>query len=361
MKNKKIKLSIVIPAYNEKKSILAVLKKVKSLKFDSNIEKEIIVIDDCSKDGTREILKKNGLKYADKVLYHEVNQGKGAALSTGFKEVTGDIVIVQDVDFEYDPDEIYSVIKPILNKEADVVYGSRFLKKKYKGYKSNQLANRFLTFLSNVMTGMKVTDMETCYKAFPAKFIKNIEIEEKRFGFEPEITAKIAKEKLKLKEVPISYHPRTKEEGKKINIKDGFRAIYCILKYNFSEEFRKFISYFCVGGMAAIVEWISFYISNIYLNYVISTTIAFFIATTANYFLGKLLTFRDYKKSKKDVILVFLVSGIGLLFNILLMYLFIEVIKMKIALLAKIICTGIVFMWNYISRRLFVYKEKMNK
>lgn len=359
MTKNKIKLSIVIPAYNEKKLIEPVLKKIKLLKFDSNIEKEIIVVDDCSKDGTREILKKKGKNYADKILYHDVNQGKGAALRTGFKEVTGDIVIVQDVDFEYNPDEIYSVIKPIIDKKADVVYGSRFLKSKYKGYKSNQVANKFLTFLSNILTGLKVTDMETCYKAFPASFIKNTEIEEKRFGFEPEITAKIAKKKLKLVEVPISYHPRTKEEGKKINVKDGFRAVYCILKYNINEELKKFISYFCVGGMAAIVEWFTFYISNLYLNYILSTTIAFLAATTANYFLGKKITFKEYKKPKRDFLLVFLVSGIGLLFNILLMYLFIEIIKMKIALLAKIICTGIVFMWNYISRRIFVYKEKI--
>ena len=226
------KLSIVMPVYNEKDLIIEVLKKVKEIKIE-NTQIEIIVVDDYSTDGTREILKKDGMQYADKILYHDINQGKGAALKTGFNEISGNIAIVQDADFEYDPMEIPSVVKPIIEKEADVVYGSRFLKKEYKGYKQNQLANRVLTGLSNFMTGLKVTDMETCYKAFPADFIKNIDIKEKRFGFEPEITAKVAKAKLKLKEVPISYYPRTKEEGKKINIWDGFRALYCIAKYRF--------------------------------------------------------------------------------------------------------------------------------
>lgn len=224
------KLSIVMPVYNEKNLVVDVLKKVREIKID-NVDIELIVVDDYSTDGTREILKKEGKKYADKVLYHEVNQGKGAALRTGFKEITGDVAIVQDADFEYDPMEIPSVVKPIFDGEADVVYGSRFLNGESKGYKQNQLANKVLTALSNFMTGLKVTDMETCYKAFPADFIKNVEIQEKRFGFEPEITAKVSRAKLKLTEVPISYYPRTKEEGKKINIKDGFRALYCIAKY----------------------------------------------------------------------------------------------------------------------------------
>ena len=228
------KLSIVIPVYNEKDLIIEVLKKVNSINLNG-VQKEIIVIDDYSTDGTREILKENGAKYANKILYHEVNQGKGAALKTGFSEITGNIAIVQDADFEYDPEEIASVIKPIVDGKADVVYGSRFLNKEYKGYKQNQLANKVLTGLSNMMTGLKVTDMETCYKAFPADFIKNIDIKEKRFGFEPEITAKVAKAKMKLVEVPISYYPRTKEEGKKINMKDGVRALYCIARYRFKK------------------------------------------------------------------------------------------------------------------------------
>ena len=224
------KLSIVIPVYNEKNLVLDVLKKVKEVKVPGK-EIELIVVDDCSTDGTREILKEHGKEYADKVLFHDVNQGKGAALKTGFAQITGDVAIVQDADFEYDPMEIPSVVGPVFDGKADVCYGSRFLNSEYKGYKQNQLANKVLTNLSNFMTGLKVTDMETCYKAFKADFIKNIDIKEKRFGFEPEITAKVAHAKLKLTEVPISYYPRTKEEGKKINLKDGFRALYCIAKY----------------------------------------------------------------------------------------------------------------------------------
>ena len=229
-KKTKQKVSIVIPVYNEKKLVIDVLKKVREVKIPG-ADVEIIVVDDYSTDGTREILKQDGLKYADKVLYHEVNKGKGAGLRTGFKETTGDVVIVQDADFEYDPMEIPSVVKPILDGECDVCYGSRFLNKEYKGYKQNQLANKVLTGLSNFMTGLKVTDMETCYKAFRGDLIRSIDIKENRFGFEPEITAKMSKKKAKLKEVPIHYYPRTKEEGKKIKLKDGFRALYCIAIY----------------------------------------------------------------------------------------------------------------------------------
>ena len=224
------KLSIVMPVYNEKNLILDVLKKVREINIPGK-EIELIVVDDFSTDGTREFLKEHGNKFANVVLFHDYNQGKGAALKTGFGAITGDVAIVQDADFEYDPMEIPSVVAPIFNGEVDVCYGSRFLNKDYKGYKKNQVANKVLTNLSNLMTGLKVTDMETCYKAFKADFIKNIDIVEKRFGFEPEITAKVAHAKLSLKEVPISYYPRTKEEGKKINLKDGFRALYCIAKY----------------------------------------------------------------------------------------------------------------------------------
>lgn len=228
-------LSIVIPVYNEKDLVINLIKKVKSVDL-GDIQKEIIVIDDCSTDGTTDILKSEAEILVDKLLFHEVNQGKGAALRTGFKQATGNVVIVQDADFEYDPNEYPRVINPIFENKADVVYGSRFLNQRdVRGYKQNVLANKLLTNLSNCMTGYKITDMETCYKAFKSEIIKSVDIKENRFGFEPEITAKIAKKKVKLIEVPISYYPRTKEEGKKINIKDGFRAIYCIAKYRFSK------------------------------------------------------------------------------------------------------------------------------
>ena len=228
MELKDITLSIVVPCYNEKNNIKSIIDKVLEIE---NINKEIIVVDDFSQDGTREILENEIAPLVSKIIYHEKNQGKGAALRTGFKEVTGDFVIVQDADLEYSPSEYEKLLQPLLSGQADVVYGSRFLNNKCKGYKSNILANKFLTGLSNLFTHLHLTDMETCYKMFRADIIKNIEIKENRFGFEPEITAKIAKEKVRVQELPISYNPRTVEEGKKINYKDGLRAIYCIWKY----------------------------------------------------------------------------------------------------------------------------------
>lgn len=221
-------LSIVIPCYNEKDSIVNLVKKV----LESPIKnKEIIVVDDCSKDGTREILETEVKPLVSQVIYHEENKGKGGALHTGFKAATGDAVIVQDADLEYDPNEYPLVVEPIFNGEVDVVYGSRYLNQKRKGYLANRLANWFLTKLSNLFTGLKITDMETCYKCFKREIIQSLDLKEERFGFEPEVTAKIAKKGIEIKEVSISYYPRTNEEGKKIGFKDGLRAIYCIVKY----------------------------------------------------------------------------------------------------------------------------------
>ena len=205
---------------------------MKKTLYLGNIKKEIIVIDDYSTDGTREILNKKCNNIVDKILFNECNQGKGAALKKGFSHATGDVVIIQDADLEYDPSEYEKIVTPIFNNETDVVYGSRFLKEnQFNIYIQNKIANKFLTHFSNLLTGYKITDMETCYKAFKADIIKSIDIKENRFGFEPEITAKLSKKNVKLIEVPISYYPRTKSEGKKINFKDGIRALYCIIKY----------------------------------------------------------------------------------------------------------------------------------
>lgn len=225
-----MKLSIIIPVYNEEKFIQDIIERVKNSNT-GKIKKEIIIVDDCSSDNTRKILKKKINKKVDKIIYHEHNQGKGAALRTGIKEATGDVVIIQDADFEYDPNDYLKVVTPIFENKAEVVYGSRFLNKKFKGYKKNIIANKFLTFLSNLFSHQKITDMETCYKAFKREVIQSITIEENRFGFEPEITAKIANKKIKIHEVEITYNPRSHEDGKKINYKDGLRAIYCIIKY----------------------------------------------------------------------------------------------------------------------------------
>lgn len=227
-----MKLSIVIPCYNEKNTIQNILEVVRKVPIE---DKEIIVVDDCSKDGTRNLLQ-NELKHlVDRLILHEVNQGKGAALRTGFQAAKGDIVIVQDADLEYDPFEIPTVIDPIAKGKADVVFGSRFLGAGPHRvvYYWHRLGNMVLTTLSNMFTNINLTDMETCYKAFRREIIQSIKIEENRFGFEPEITAKLAKIKeIRIYEVGISYYGRTYAEGKKIGWKDGVRAIWCILKYN---------------------------------------------------------------------------------------------------------------------------------
>lgn len=226
-----MKLSVLIPCFNEAATIEKVIDAVLHTPFH---DKEIIVVDDCSKDGTIEILRDRIAPKVAKVIYHAVNQGKGAALRSAIRAATGDIVIIQDADLEYDPREYSKVINPILEKKADVVYGSRF-----SGSDPHRVVhfwhwvgNGILTLFSNMFTNLNLTDMETCYKAFRREIIQSIEIEENRFGFEPEITAKIARMKCRIYEVGISYAGRTYQEGKKINWKDGVRALYCIVKYN---------------------------------------------------------------------------------------------------------------------------------
>ena len=225
-----MKLSVIIPCFNEERTIKDLINAVKN---SGIANQEIIVIDDYSTDGTRNILK--NLKDNDiKLFFHSSNKGKGAALRTGFKEATGDICIVQDADLEYDPKEYSEMIAPIIKNKADVVFGSRFQggRPHRVVYFWHRMGNGFLTLLSNIFTDLNLSDMETCYKAFRTEIIKSIKIKENRFGFEPEITAKISKMNLRIYEIGISYYGRTYSEGKKIGWKDGLKAIYCILKYN---------------------------------------------------------------------------------------------------------------------------------
>lgn len=228
MEESKYKLTVVIPCYNEKDSIHTIVNRVLAAPIEN---KEIIIVDDKSTDGTSEILDREIAPLVSRIIHHEVNRGKGGALRTGFAHATGDVVIIQDADLEYDPNEYPLVVTPVVRGECDVCYGSRFLHRAAKGYKANQLANKGLTAMSNFFTRLHLTDMETCYKCFKREVIQAVDIKENRFGFEPEITAKIARMGVRVKEVPISYYPRTNEEGKKIGFKDGLRAIYCIWKY----------------------------------------------------------------------------------------------------------------------------------
>ncbi|QKD83239.1 glycosyltransferase family 2 protein [Thermoleptolyngbya sichuanensis A183] len=226
-----MKLSVVVPCYNELGTIGQVVEAVRRSPVQ---DLEIIIVDDCSTDGTRELLQSQIEPLVDQVIYHPKNRGKGAALRTGFAAATGDVVIVQDADLEYDPQEFPLLIEPILNDKADVVFGSRFMggRPHRVVYFWHMVGNKFLTLLSNMLTNINLSDMETCYKAFRREVIQSIRIQENRFGFEPEITAKVAKAGCRIYEVGISYYGRTYKEGKKIGWKDGFRAIYCILKYN---------------------------------------------------------------------------------------------------------------------------------
>lgn len=232
------KLSIIIPAYNEEATIHLILDKVRAVRLDGGLTKEVIIINDASSDDTKGAIERYQQQHVDfPITYfeHEQNQGKGAALHTGIRIAKGTYLIIQDADLEYDPEEYNILLKPILNGQADVVYGSRFMGGKPHRilFFWHSIGNKFLTFLSNAFTNLNLTDMETCYKLFRTEMVQSLSLKENRFGFEPEVTAKISRiPDIRIYEVGISYYGRTYAEGKKINWRDGFRAIYCILKYN---------------------------------------------------------------------------------------------------------------------------------
>jgi glycosyltransferase involved in cell wall biosynthesis len=360
---RRVKLSIVIPCYNEERTLEGCVDSVMAIQ-DETLELELIVVDDCSKDKSLEVAEKLRARVPGlKVLRHEVNQGKGAALRTGIAGATGDFVAIQDADREYDPRDLKRLLVPLREGEADVVLGSRFLSHGYHRvlYYWHSLGNKFLTTLSNMLTDLNLTDMETCYKVFRREIIQSIQIEENRFGFEPEVVAKVAQMRLRVYEMGISYRGRTYAEGKKIGMKDGFRALYCILKYNLPKVpvAIQFVFYTFIGGFSALVNlglFLAMYHSGIDLA--VSALSAFFIAAWVNYFLSIKLIFR-HKAKWRTVTEVLVFLAVVCTVGVIDMYCTKLLVAAGLAAwLAKTLSTGIGLVLNFAGRRFIVFPEK---
>jgi glycosyltransferase involved in cell wall biosynthesis len=357
-----VKLSVVIPCFNEEQTLRACLENLFDI-ADENLSLEIIIVDDCSTDQSFSIATELVENYSEiKLLRHERNRGKGAALRSGFAKATGDFVAVQDADLEYDPTDLKRLLIPLINDNADVVLGSRFLSTGAHRvlYFWHYMGNRFLTFLSNMFTDLNLTDMEACYKVFRRDVLQSINIEENGFGFEPEIVAKVAHMRLRIYEMGISYHGRTYDEGKKIGLKDGFRALYCIFRYN---AYRapvpaQFLLYLLIGGCAAVINLIIFRIMlSSGLSLTISTLSAFIIAAVVNYLLCILILFRHKARwnSWAEILIYVLIVGVVSLFDLGITK---SLFKFGASpLLSKAVATALVLILNFSGRRYFVFPE----
>ena len=356
------KLTVVIPCFNEEGTVKTCVKRVLEIE-DEHLSLEIILVDDGSVDRSLSIARELESNYRQvMVLAHKNNQGKGAALRTGFQQATGDFVAVQDADLEYNPMELRKLLLPLINNEADVVLGSRFLSPGAHRvlYFWHSLGNRFLTFLSNMFTDLNLTDMETCYKVFRREVIQKVDIQEDRFGFEPEIVAKIAHMRLRIYEIGISYRGRTYTEGKKIGLRDGFRALYCIFRYNAHRAplAIQVMTYLLIGGLAAVANFVIFAVlfhSGIGIN--IAAPAAFVTAAILNYFLCIALLFRHkarWNSTTEVIIYIFVVVLAGILDLIITKSLFHAGASPSVS---KLSATIIVFILNFLGRRFLVFPE----
>jgi len=355
-------LSIIVPCFNEELTLEKCIDKVLEIQ-DHSLSIEIIIVDDASSDNSPDIARKLTKKYSRiRIVSHVVNQGKGAALRTGFKMATGDFIAVQDADLEYNPFDLKKLLTPLINDEADVVLGSRFASGDMHRvlYFWHYMGNRFLTFLSNMFTDLNLTDMETCYKIFKREVIQSIDIQENRFGFEPEIVAKIAHKRLRIFEAGISYHGRTYEEGKKIGLKDGFRALYCIFRYNASHAPLpvQFLFYLLIGGLAAIFNLSIFLTLNaIPISTAISIPFAFIAAAILNYILCIKLLFRHQARwnSIMETIL-FVVLVVFVCFFDFAVTASLLTLSLK-PWIAKLTSTALCLFLNFAGRRFLIFPE----
>ncbi len=360
--SKDTKLSIIVPCFNEENTLRKCIEKVLEI-ADDTLSLELIIVDDCSNDSSLEIARGLEDEYREiVVLNHKKNQGKGAALRTGFQRATGDFVAVQDADLEYNPMELKKLLVPLMNNQADVVLGSRFLSAGHHRvlYFWHYMGNRFLTFLSNMLTDLCLTDMETCYKVFRREIIQDVQIEENRFGFEPEVVAKIARMRLRIFEIGISYYARTYEEGKKIGAKDGIRALYCIFRYNanFAPLPIQFLIYIFIGSFCAVVNLFIF-LGLIKTGFAIiaASPAAFILAAIVNYFLCILLLFKHKARwnTKTEATLFLLIVvlvgacdlGFTKMFLLFGMY----------AGVSKLLASGACLALNFLGRRFCVFPE----